>query len=111
MRYEVVFAPEADDHLEELFSYIAYRASVLTAERYSAAVVATCEGLAQFPSRGVPRDDIRPGLRVTHHKGRTIIAYAIDDSNLRVTILGVYHGGRDYERRLDLGDEDAQDSG
>jgi hypothetical protein len=25
----------------------------------------------------VPRDDVRPGLRLTHHKGRTVIAYAV----------------------------------
>jgi len=104
--YEVVFAPEADDHLEELFAYIADRASVLTAERYTATVVATCEDLTRFPHRGVPRDDIRPGLRVTHHKGRTIVAYAIDEPNLRVTILSVYHGGQDYESKLDLEDSD-----
>lgn len=35
MRYEVVFAPEADDQLEEIFSYIADRGTVLIAERYT----------------------------------------------------------------------------
>jgi len=104
--YEVVFAPEADDHLEELFAYIADKASVLTAERYTAAVVATCENLSKFPHRGVPREDIRPSLRVTHHKGRTIIAYAINDPSLRVTILGVYHVGQDYESEFALGEGD-----
>jgi len=104
MRYEVVFAPEAEDQLEELFSYIADRGSVLTAERYTAAIVATCEDLSHFPHRGVSRDDIRPGLRVTHHKGRTVIAYAVDEATRRVTILGVFYGGQDYASRLDLED-------
>ncbi|WP_374669994.1 type II toxin-antitoxin system RelE/ParE family toxin [Ramlibacter sp.] len=90
MRYEVVFAPEADDQLEALFSYIADRGSVLTAERYTAAIIATCEDLSHFPHRGVSRDDIRPGLRVTHHKGRTMIAYTVDEAPRRVTILGVF---------------------
>jgi plasmid stabilization system protein ParE len=108
MLHEVVFAPEADDQLEELFSYIADRASVLTAERYTSAIVATCEGLSQFPHRGVSRDDIRPGLRVTHHKGRTIIAYAIDNAARRVTILGVLYGGQEYAKRLDLEDNDEE---
>jgi len=108
MLYEVVFAPEADDQLEELFLYIADRASVLTAERYTSAIVATCEDLSQFPHRGVSRDDIRPGLRVTHHKGRTIIAYAIDNVARCVTILGVFYGGQDYARRLDREDNDEE---
>jgi len=63
-------------------------------------VVATCEGLALFPMRGVPREDIRPGLRVTHHKGRTLIAYAVDDGTRTVSVLGIFYGGQDYEAAL-----------
>jgi plasmid stabilization system protein ParE len=63
-------------------------------------VVATCEGLALFPLRGVPREDIRPGLRVTHHKGRTLIAYAVDDDTRTVSVLGICYGGQDYEAAL-----------
>ena len=63
-------------------------------------MVATCEGLALFPMRGVPREDIRPGLRVTHHKGRTVIAYAVDIEARTVSILGVLYGGRDFEGSL-----------
>jgi len=63
-------------------------------------VVATCEGLAHFPMRGVPREDIRPGLRVTHHKGRTLIAYAVDENSRTVSILGVLYGGQDLEGAL-----------
>ncbi len=48
----------------------------------------------------MPRDDIRPGLRLTHHKGRTVIAYAIDDERLVVSVLGVFYGGQDHERAL-----------
>ena len=60
-------------------------------------MVATCEGLALFPLRGVPREDIRPGLRVTHHKGRTLIAYAVDEDTRTVSVLGIFYGGQDYE--------------
>ncbi len=63
-------------------------------------MIATCEGLALFPLRGVPREDIRPGLRVTHHKGRTLIAYAIDESARIVSVLGIFYGGQDYEAAL-----------
>lgn len=63
-------------------------------------MVATCEGLALFPLRGVPREDIRPGLRVTHHKGRTLIAYAVDEDTRTVSVLGIFYGGQDYEAAL-----------
>lgn len=66
-------------------------------------VVETCEGLALFPLRGVPREDIRPGLRVTHHKGRTLIAYAVDESARIVSIVGVFYGGQDHEGALSSG--------
>jgi plasmid stabilization system protein ParE len=76
MSHSVVFAPEVSDQLEALFLYVAERSSPAIAERFTGAVVTTCEGLALFPLRGVAREDIRPGLRLTHHKGRTVIAYA-----------------------------------
>ena len=63
-------------------------------------MIATCEGLALFPLRGVPREDIRPGLRVTHHKGRTLIAYAVDEDARTVSVLGIFYGGQDYEAVL-----------
>lgn len=63
-------------------------------------MVATCEGLSLFPLRGVPREDIRPGLRVTHHKGRTLIAYAVDEGMRAVLVLGIFYGGQDYEGAL-----------
>ena len=100
MSYTVVFAPEASDQLEALYLYIAERASPTIAQRYTEAVVATCEGLAVFPLRGVPRADIRPGLRLTHHKGRTVIAYAVDEETQSVSIVGVFYGGQDHEAAL-----------
>jgi len=63
-------------------------------------VIETCEGLALFPLRGVSREDIRPGLRVTHHKGRTVIAYAVNEASRTVAILGVLYGGQDLEGAL-----------
>lgn len=63
-------------------------------------MIETCEGLALFPLRGASREDIRLGLRVTHHKGCTVIAYAVDQESRRVSILGVLYGGQDLERAL-----------
>jgi len=106
MSYRVVFAPEASDQLEELFLYIADQSSPAIAQRYTDAVIATCEGLALFPHRGVARDDIRPGLRLTHHKGRTVIAYAVDEETQMVAIVGVFYGGQDHEGALSAGWDD-----
>jgi toxin ParE1/3/4 len=106
MSYRVVFAPKASDQLEALFHYIAERSSLTIAQRYTDAVVATCEGLALFPLRGVAREDIRPGLRLTHHKGRTVIAYAVDERAQTVSILGVFYGGQDHQGILSAGGDD-----
>ncbi|WP_022884949.1 type II toxin-antitoxin system RelE/ParE family toxin [Glaciibacter superstes] len=97
MTYKVVFAPEAEDQLAELYRYIAVASSEI-ATRYTNAVVTYCEGLAQFPYRGTARSDIRPGLRTTSYKKRTVIAFAVFDRN--VAIIGVFYGGRDYETIL-----------
>lgn len=101
--YGVVYAPEATDQLEELYRYIAERSSPAVAEHYTSTVIETCEGLALFPLRGVSREDIRPGLRVTHHRGRAVIAYAVNRNSRMVFILGVLYGGQDVERALTEG--------
>ena len=44
------------------------------------------------------RDDIRPGLRITNYRRRAVIAFEVDDTTRTVAILGVFYGGRDYER-------------
>ena len=98
-RYDVVFTPEAEEQLAELYRYIEENATADVALTYTTAVVDYCEGLGTFPHRGTPRDDIRPGLRTTSYKRRTEIAYTVDDG--RVSIIGIFHGGRDYETALE----------
>jgi toxin ParE1/3/4 len=97
-RHGVVFTPEAEEQLVELYRYIEDNATADVALRYTTAVVEYCEGLETFPQRGTPRDDIRPGLRTTSYKRRTEIAYTVEDGT--VSIIGVFHGGRDYETAL-----------
>ncbi|PCE30715.1 type II toxin-antitoxin system RelE/ParE family toxin [Burkholderia ubonensis] len=91
--YRVVFSPEAHDQLAALEDAIAAGAPRTPAE-YVDAIVTFCEQLARFPAHGVPRDDLLNGLRVTHYRSRTVIAYRI--SGDQVAILGVYYGGQDY---------------
>ena len=98
MRYRVVFSPEAQEQLVELYRYIAEAASPAVAARYTDAIVSYCESLCMFPLRGTKRDDGRPGLRITHCRKRTVIAFDVDTE--RVAIIGVFYGGQDYESIL-----------
>ena len=102
--YTIVFTPEADDQLTEIYQYIASAASPDIAERYVSAIIDYCESLQTFPIRGIRRDDIRPDLRITNYKGRTIIAFTVDSDS--VIIIGVFVGGRNYESflQIDLGE-------
>jgi len=98
MEYAVVFTPEAQEQLAALYRHIAAVASPEVAERYTSAIVTYCESLQTFPHRGTCRDDIRPGLRITNHKKRAVIAFYVDAE--RVSIIGVFYGGQDYETVL-----------
>lgn len=105
MTYRVLFTPEAEDHLDQLYRYIAEAADLTITARYVDAVIGYCEGLAEFPLRGRARDDIRTGLRTISYKKRTVIAFAV--RNDTVAILGIFHSGRDYETILSGPDDDA----
>jgi len=61
MPHTVVFTPEAEAQLTELYGYVALAASPDIAARYTDAIVTYCESLRTFPVRGTSRDDIRPG--------------------------------------------------
>lgn len=94
MKYQVIFSPEAQAQLVDLWRYIAEAGSPATAARYTEALVSYCESLSMFPMRGVARDDVRAGLRITHFKKRAIIAYAVQADE--VFIVGIFYGGQDY---------------
>ncbi|WP_208459113.1 hypothetical protein [Paraburkholderia sp. BCC1876] len=49
-------------------------------------------------ARGVAREDLLPGLRITHVRKRAIIAYLLDDET--VSVVGVFYGGQDCETAL-----------
>lgn len=98
MSHRVVFSLEAEDQLIALYRYIAEAASPEIAAKYTEGIVSYCESLSTFPHRGIVRDDVRPGLRVTNYRNRTVIAFAVDAE--LVSIIGVFYGGQDYETIL-----------
>jgi toxin ParE1/3/4 len=96
--YTVIFSPEAEEQLASLYRYLAAEASPKIAEKYTDAIVTYCEKLTTFPHRGNCRDEIRPGLRITNYKRRTAIAFEVGEEF--VSIIGIFHGGQDYETIL-----------
>lgn len=94
----VIFSSEAEEQLLHLYRYIAEASFPSRAERYVDALLSHCEKLKTFPHRGVRRDDIRPGVRVTHYRKRTAIAFVVQPD--RIEVLGIFHGGRDYASLL-----------
>ncbi len=98
MSYRIVFSPEAEEQLVTLYRYIAAAASSNIAARYTEAIVSYCDSLRTFPHRGTIRDDVRPGLRITNYKKRTVIAFDVDAE--QISIIGVFYGGQDYETIL-----------
>ena len=100
----VIFTPEAQEQLVLLYQYISSVASPKVANNYVSAIADYCESLKNFPERGNKRDDIRLGLRTTHYKKRVVIAFAAELN--RVSIIGIFYGGQDYETDLKSNFED-----
>ncbi|MFH8133458.1 type II toxin-antitoxin system RelE/ParE family toxin [Pantoea osteomyelitidis] len=93
--YPVIFAPEAEEQLLALYHYIREAASAATAQTYTEGIIGYCESLGLFPERGNQRDDLLTGLRVTNWRKRTVIAFVLEDE--QVKILGIWYGGQQYE--------------
>lgn len=102
MTGRVRFTPEAERHLHELDDWIASKATADVARRFLSAILDHIDGILVFPGGGRSRDDIRPGMRTTTYKKRTLIAYEVDESadEFVVNVLGVFHGGQDWEAAL-----------
>ena len=61
--HKIAFAPEARDDLKELYLFIVERADGDRAMAYVERIETYCRGFANFPERGMRRDDLFPGLR------------------------------------------------
>lgn len=72
------------------------------AQRFVSAVMDHIDSILVFPLAGRGRDDVRPGMRTTVYKRRTLVAYEVDESSgeVVVNVLGVFHGGQDWETAL-----------
>lgn len=93
MTHKVLFAPEAQNDLKELYLYIAERAGERRAMAYIERIEAYCLGFADFPERGNRRDDVFPGLRIIGFEGRITLAFLVGADT--VSFLRILYGGRD----------------
>ena len=99
MSYSIIFTPEARDQIDQLYRYIAIAAhDADTAMRFVDRLLDHIATLAEFPERGTPRENIRPGLRTLAWKRRATIAYVVEERD--VVIVGVFYAGRDMETFL-----------
>ncbi|EQD46850.1 plasmid stabilization system protein [mine drainage metagenome] len=100
MSYTVLFSPKAEQQLAAIERYIAEAAGSDSAARYVDAIVTYCESMVTFPQHGQRRDDLMPGLLITHYRGRAVIAFLVDTDAETVSVVGVFYGGQDYETLL-----------
>lgn len=100
MSFTVRFAPEVAAQLEAIEKFVSRTQTGKTAADFVEAIVNHCENFATFPLRGIRRDDLMPGLRISHYRGKTMIAFTVDIRESVVSIVGVYYGGRDYDALL-----------
>ena len=71
--HKVVFAPEARDDLKELYRFIAERGDHDRAMAYLERIEVYCRGFADFPERGIRRDDLFLGLRLVGFERRVTL--------------------------------------
>jgi len=91
--HRLVYSPEAQADLIGLYQYIAERSSPSRALSYVERIEAACRTLAVFPRRGIRRDDLYPGLRMTSVARRVAVTMLVDGDEVR--IIRVLYGGRD----------------
>ncbi len=99
MARRVVLSPRAEEQLGSLYDYVADRSGAARADLVASRLLAACQALADFPYRGVARDDLFPGLRLMGYRRQATIAFTVDEQ--RVTIQGVFWRGQDVGRAFD----------
>ncbi len=92
---DVVFSPEAESDLIDLFDFIAMRADIQTAQNYVSRIETFCMELDLASERGILRDDVRKGLRILGFERRLTVAFTVERD--RVTILRFFTAGQNWE--------------
>ncbi|WP_187970994.1 type II toxin-antitoxin system RelE/ParE family toxin [Aquibium microcysteis] len=104
MTREIVFSPEALADLLSLYDYVADQSGESCAVAYITRIEAYCAGFAEFPERGMRRDELREGLRVVGFERRVTIAFHVEPD--RVVFDRILYGGRNMEGAIAQPDRD-----
>jgi toxin ParE1/3/4 len=90
----VLWSPEAEEDMLEIWSYVAHEASPAFADRQLREIYERCATLESWPNAGRPRDELRTGIR-SFPMASYVIFYEIAEKN--IWIVRVLHGNRDIE--------------
>lgn len=93
--YVVLFSDAAEGDLAQLLTYLVPQAGERVARAYVDKLIDYCTEFATFPERGLRRDDVALGLRIVGYRRRATIAFRVKGDT--VTILRIYHGGKDID--------------
>jgi toxin ParE1/3/4 len=88
--------PQAESDLEDIWWYIA-QDSPQNADRFLDRIEERCRALADFPTIGRCRDDLKPGLRSQPVGNYLIFYFPLDDG---IDVIRVLQGSRDVENLL-----------
>ena len=95
MNYTVELSGAAQQDINELLEYLVPKAGETVAINYVGRLKTFLQGFETFPERGMRRHDVSLGLRLVGFRRKATIAFRVQDD--LVTILRVYHGGRNIE--------------
>lgn len=93
----VAFRLQARNDLKHIFQTILARSQdTATARTFTQRIKDRCDRIGDAPYGGRSRDDLELGLRTVPFERSAVIAYRIDQGQVRIT--NVFYGGRDFER-------------
>jgi toxin ParE1/3/4 len=99
--YKIVYSAGAIRDRKAIFDYLAERGGGDTASAFDLRIAKACARLSDFPKRGTPHDDLKPGLRSIALKRRVTIAFLVEEE--RVRILRILYAGQDLARAFGTG--------
>ena len=100
MPLDVRFSDDAEEDLYQIGAWIGAKAGAEVARGFVNQIIQTCEGLADHPFAGSPRNDIANGLRSKSYQRRTTIFYTVTCNE--VVVIHILYGGRDVVRAFGL---------
>ena len=93
-RRAIIWSPEAEQDLFDIYQYLEGEASARTAEEYLRKIRLTCERIRTRPLSGRTRNELMPGLRSV-----LVLPYVVfyRAAGSAVEIARVLHGRRDLD--------------